>query len=960
MLEALESIPPVCRRIQALAERDPRRAVPLARRALAALPTDGPLVRAWAQYTLGWALLCWERFDAAQPQLQEAQAAFAAQGEGCATLLCRHALLLAELWLVDRPGFHADFAALAEQFAQAGAAVEAGRARLDQARQLIVLGRPNDAEAVLDQIAPVMAHGEPLDRARWLRTKGSAANLRSDYAGAEEWLAQAEQLFASGRYRADLARCWLEQAWVALRQERLDDALAGYRRAERAYALLDLPLRRAFCTKNIGLVLTRRGAYDTALQHTLRALTYFKALHRAGDVGECQLHLGNIYFYTGRWDAALACYTRAVELYRAASAIGYSLIAQRNCAMVYRVQGLRAEATDLLSTVEAQAREVGNRSELAEVWMNQADMLVDDKRLEAAVALYQQAHDLFLQIGNRSSSAECLMEQGWLALRAGAVGAAEALFREAGPALSQHPHHRWRNDYGLARCAEFRGATEAALEHYRAALATVAGLRGRLASEEVSSNLYVQAAQLHADALHLAVVSGAATTAIAIGEEQRALVLQRMFAAPPELPTAYQAEHDRLRDEISALLAGSRMRREANAAAIDAALAAYGELLLHARHSQPAAPEPRVALQEAPFSLAQVRESLSAAYAAGWTALVYTQSGGDLLIGVVTPEGQTLDRTPYDAQLQRLIEQASRREYRRYTFYDVPHLQGQTDRRWAGLRELADRLLPARALARLGSDHRLLIVPAGPLHALPWGALRLGDSWLAERAIIQVAPSLTTWQALAARPPVRSAALLVGCSDFGARAGPLPAVAGELAVVAQRWHGPATWLLDEQARRAALLERSAAGELGAYGLLHLASHAQLLPARGLAAHLKLWDGDLLLPEVAGLHLDGGLVVLSACDGAAADALPGEEVLSLSWAFLAAGAGSVLASLWPLEDQAALQFMAAFYDALGLHCDTAVALARAQRALIAADARGAPAAEPHCWGSFVLTGMGRLT
>jgi len=328
------------------------------------------------------------------------------------------------------------------------------------------------------------------------------------------------------------------------------------------------------------------------------------------------------------------------------------------------------------------------------------------------------------------------------------------------------------------------------------------------------------------------------------------------------------------------------------------------------------------------------------------------------LIGAITPEGAALERTPYDERLQRLLVQATQRSYRRYTYLDLPHLQGQSDRPWAGLCDLAERLLPEAVRARLPPQPRLLIVPAGPLHTLPWAALRLEDGWLAEHAIVQIAPALSTWQVLAARRPTHeAAALLVGCGTFGERAPALPAVGAELDAVAARWPSACEQLRDARATRAALLERSASGELAHYGLLHIASHARLLPARGLAAHLKLWDGDLLLPEVAGLRLGGALVALSACDGAAADALPGEEVLSLSWAFLAAGASAVLASLWPVDDGAAVRIMAAFYSALCQHGDAALALAQVQRELIAAPAEDDPATAAIGWGSFMLTGAG---
>jgi CHAT domain-containing protein len=440
------------------------------------------------------------------------------------------------------------------------------------------------------------------------------------------------------------------------------------------------------------------------------------------------------------------------------------------------------------------------------------------------------------------------------------------------------------------------------------------------------------------------------------------LVLQRLLSdrtAP--LPETYQAEHEALRAEISALLSTSDTDEDMRTTRLDVVLVAYGDLLLRAHYSAPIKQTPIDEAPESQFDLAALCASLESAYGDDWTVLSYIFSGDTLLLNVLTPDGALIEQTPYDEQLRRLVTQATLPAYRHYTYRDIPYLQGIAAQPWAGLCALANRLLPAVARARLHPQHRLLIVPAGPLHALPWGALRLAEGWLVEHAIVQLAPSLAAWQALAARlPPSSCSALLVGCGKYGVRASTLPATEAELAAVAARWTGPCDRLLDTQATRTALLDRSARGDLAQYSLLHFAGHARLLPARGLAAHLKLWDADLLLPEVAGLRLDGALVVLSACDGAATDILPGEEVLSLSWAFLAAGASSVLASLWRVEDTMAVQVMSAFYDALLHHHDAAVALAQMQRELIAVHANDSDlAVAPSIWASFVLTGIGHL-
>ncbi|MFL5802580.1 MAG: CHAT domain-containing protein [Roseiflexaceae bacterium] len=958
----MDEDPQTCRHIRALAERHPRRAVTLARRGLEAAPADGPIARVWPVYTLGWALLWWERFDEARLCLRAARELFALHGRRLDVLRCDYALLLADLFQHARPDLEQDLATLAEQFEQAGAPDDAARARLYQAILFDILGRPQDAGALLEQIEPVIAGGQPTDQARWLYIRGAVAISHGDYAHAELLLAQAEQSFTALHNPLERAKCWFQQAWAALRQENLDLALASYRRAEQVFARLDLPVRLALSNKGIGLLLSRMGRYDDALQSLLKALRAFTALRRTSDIGTCHLNLGNIYFYTGQWDIALAYYSRAEALYEAAGVVGERIVVRRNRGMVYLSQARPAEARTLLAKIELEAQAISDQAELAEIWGEQAGLLGDIGQPEEAMRQYQRAHDAFVQIGAHLDAAECEVGKGWLALRQGEVDIAYACFRAAAPLVAPHPYYRWRTDYGLARCAELQNDTINALAHYRAASATVAGLRRRLVSEMASSSLYAQAQQLHNDALGLAAACGALDDMLAFSEWQRALILQRALVVDSTAPSVeYRNQLQVLQDHIARLLSEDPAADDADAAAIDSALADYGDLLLHARHGASAASMAPDVIPDVTFDLAQLRAQLRQAYNDDWTALVYTLSHGQLLIGIVTPDEMALEQTPYDETLQRLVVRAGQPKYQIHTYRDLPYLQGQSAQPWQILRELADRLLPAAVQARLHPDHRLLIVPAGPLHSLPWAALRLDQHWLVERAIVQLAPSLTIWQSLAARPATYgTSALLIGCGVFDGRAAGLPAVAEELASVVARWPGDAVRLDNTQATRAALLERSASGELAGYGLLHIASHAQLIPMRGLAAHLKLWDGDLWLPELAGLRLGGALVTLSACDGAAADALLGDEVLSLSWAFLAAGASSVLASLWPVGDQAARPFMVRFYDALRRHGDAGLALAQAQRDLILRHQMGEELwTEPLCWGSFVLTGGGHL-
>jgi tetratricopeptide (TPR) repeat protein len=950
-----QTMPRPCRRIHTLAERDPRRAVALARRAIAGVPDASTADHAWARYVLGWSLLCWERFDAARSELAIALAAFETFGVEVAVLQCTFALAIADLLQFSPDDLAPKLDALAAKFDAIGTPLEALRCRLYRAVLFNMLGQTQAAEITLAQTEQACMAAGPLDRARWLRVAAVAAIARGNAAQAIEQLQQAEAIFAAAHQPLERAKTWFQHAWALLSQEQLDAALPYYEQAERLFTRLDLPQRQAWCAKNIGLLLTRRGHYDAALQALLRAIAMFRRLGSLVDVAGCQLNLGNIYFYAGLWEAALACYARAEEWFTRAGVRGERLVARRNRAIVYRMEGRAAAAAELLAAVEAEAIADGNRAELAACWHEQAELLAHAGKRADAQAGYWRARELFAAIGNWLGAADCAVDQGWLALEAGEVAEAQSHFAFAAPIVTQHPNDRWRNEYGLARCAVAGGDTQAALAHYRAALEIVAELRQRLASEETSSRIFAQAALLHADALWLAAAHGPPELAIEISEWQRALAFKRMLSAGTALPAAFQAEHDHLRATIDQLLASDAGEPEARAQMLDATLTNYGELLLHARHSTTATFD---GLDGSRLDLDQLRRMLGDMYGADWTAVVFIPSDRELLTGVITPGDCAIVHVPYDSEFDRLIEQAVKPMYRRYVYRDLPYLQGQASSRWQILRQLGERLLPPAARARLHPDHHLLIVPAGPLHGLPWGALRVDNAWLAERAVVQIAPSLMTWMSLAERSVHDRAALLVGCSEFGARAPALSAVQAELAAITQQSPDRVDQLLDRQATRATLIERSAHGELAGYGLLHIATHASMLPQRGLAAHLKLWDGDLLVAEIANLRLAGCLVVLSACDGAAADTLPGEELISLSWAFLVAGAGGVLASLWRVEDHEAARLMEAFYAELWECHDPAIALARAQRSLIG-PAEAGDAAGPEYWASFVLTGSGRL-
>ncbi len=133
------------------------------------------------------------------------------------------------------------------------------------------------------------------------------------------------------------------------------------------------------------------------------------------------------------------------------------------------------------------------------------------------------------------------------------------------------------------------------------------------------------------------------------------------------------------------------------------------------------------------------------------------------------------------------------------------------------------------------------------------------------------------------------------------------------------------------------------------------------------------DGILTAEEIAGLRLDATeLVVLSACASGLGEVVGGEGVFGLQRAFALAGARTVIASLWHVEDEATQALMTEFYRQWWQNRRGKLeALAHAQRTMLRhydpeakqlrqPDDRAEQAAErsrlsPYYWAAFSLSG-----
>ncbi|WP_165774671.1 CHAT domain-containing protein [Candidatus Viridilinea mediisalina] len=959
-----------CMRVMRLAERDPRRG---GRVALRWLHHGGRT--AYADLALGWALLRWERLAAAEALLAAAAVALPPADHG-ARLHCQRAqLMLAQLQgakhdLQDR--WEAHVAACAALHLDAAIVA----ARCEQAAHLNLLGHYSAARALMRAVGPLVATcGRLALRARWLHVSGVAAIGCGDLAAARQALNQAGQLFHHLGYRAEVARVAFEQGWLALRSEQLSLAARALRYARALYLRLDLPFRVALCTRDLGTVAYLQNEYDQALAWGVAARHQFLALGRAYHAAGCDFNLGTVAHVSGLYDLALAAYQRAEATYREHGHPFQAFVAGRNQVLVLCAQDRPHDALALADTLAPQGSALGDELGACELLAARAQALRGLGRTAEAAQAWLVAANRFAALGNHGAAATSRLELAWLQLDSAAPEITATLLHDVARQLNERPAQLWRVHYGLGLLAARQGDLAAARAAYVRAVKLVARMRRRLASEHASSGIFRQAQALHHTAMTLAAQMDDHELLLLLADHQHSLSFAAQFgqaAAPTATALLREAAGRALRQAIMGPTTTSQY---------EAALNHYRSALLQTRHTTPITLEhtalsrtqkpigtpcsticnlqstivhgitPRAAPPYTEYDLACLRRELTAAYGTAWTLLCPLFTDDLLLLFGVTPEGSFCTQRPYTSQMRQLFDRACLPTQRQMTYRDLERLRVAHRLPWQTLDDLGHLLLPSWLRARLGPQHRLLILPSGPLHGLAWAALRVEGAWLCEAAILLLLPHLR-----AARPPPRSdpnaPALLIGCSQFGPRAPELPLVGTVLDLVAQTWRGPCEQLRDGAATLAALRAANSHHALRRYGLIQLASHAQLGGADGLLAQIQLADDAMLLDEVAQLRIQADLVVLSACEGGASAVLPGDEVLSLSRALLTAGAHSVIASLWTVYDQGLLALLQPLYQALASGHDPPTALALAQRTLCNRPAEANSMLHtPYIWGGF---------
>ncbi len=243
----------------------------------------------------------------------------------------------------------------------------------------------------------------------------------------------------------------------------------------------------------------------------------------------------------------------------------------------------------------------------------------------------------------------------------------------------------------------------------------------------------------------------------------------------------------------------------------------------------------------------------------------------------------------------------------------------------------AATLAPAAEVLRRA--RRLVIVPHGAWHRVPFAALSFDGAPLVASVPIVMAPAIAGLTARVAR--ASGAPLVLALADERA-----PTIVEEGRAVAASL--PGAELLEGDAARCGALADGRAPSC-----LHVAAHGRFRSDAPAMSGVRLADGWLRAADFRRLRLDGALVVLSGCETGVSSVDAGGEVHGLVRGVLASGAAELLVSLWRVDDAGTARFMSRFHAMRSAGAGTEAALAQTQRELASAGVH------PWHWAGFTL-------
>lgn len=811
---------------------------------------------------------------------------------------------------------------------------EAATTQTSKLYALALLGRYDEAiECGLRARDVFLAHDDVYSAGKIENNIGNLYWRRDFYRESEPFLESARARFLQIDDQRQLAMVENCQAFVKALQNRFREAENIYKSALSRAKENNLTVTEAEIETGMSNLYLFQGRFDLALKFMESSRQKYDFLQIPQQTANCELELADIYLELNLLPEAIEFYEKTDAKFAGLGMRAELARSLQNHAKALALLNETDKAMRLLDESEKIFQTEANKISAASAKLTKARILFKEKRFDEARNETETALKIFVAGGNPRFE----LSAKWLL---GEIFAAQNDKRKAIEIFEETLERARENSLQISYlCLVSLGKLTSVEEYFLQAVDFVENSRSALSAEEFRTAFLADKVAVYHEIVKLNLRKNDFENAFRWHERSRSRsLLDAVSFADESLPQTEKSKN--LRAELNWFY--SRINRE-SASGLEARNAIY-ELRREA------------AEKEKEYAELLRREKINGKNSFGeyqkfeLKDLQAKLTDANLLEFIVL-EGKfaafVVGEKSFKFVSDLADEEALKTEVRQFLFQiKTARFQdklSEENRRTAFARLLrhAQKIydLLIRPLEKLLDREKTIIVPAGILHYLPFQALPDGEKFLVETKQISYAPSAAIWQNLWANQDFSAKnALLVGTADRFT-----PLVKTEIDFLSGIF-SRADALIDENATLDNLSKK-----LHNADILHFACHGKFRPDNPSFSSLGLYRENLTVKDAQNLNLKNRLVVLSACETGLNEIVSGEELVGLTSGFLAAGASSLIMSLWTVNDAATLEMMKNFYEFLLSGNSAEKSLQKAQLILLKKNAH------PYFWSPFVLTG-----
>ena len=827
-----------------------------------------------------------------------------------------------------------------------GREAQAARIRLGYVYAMLMSGRAQDAI----QIARVanewfLRNGDEVGHAKVQMNLGTVYKRMDDYSSAYECYSEAAAFFERLADRTALSQVYLNLANVLSSLGHLEEADSMYERVDGLCAELGLTDLRLQTKYNRAYLAFLRGRYSESLQGFNELRPLFKERESNRHSALCDLDEAEIYLQLNSPANAAAMASSAVEKFgnlhmgyevaKATAFLGLALCQNRQF----------GEALDVFRRSRALFHKEGNSYWESIVDLYIAEVIFSLGRIWESRSLALKATERFHQMGATFPEAKSLVLLGQIALQMGQVVSAQeyvdritAITREKDISLLLFPRYTL-----CAQIAEKAGCPDKALEFYELAAMELETHRTQILHDELKATFFQSKQQVYEALVSLNLNSysaGAGVESVFTWIERsksrslRDLLGNERISGDRNKDEGLLTRVTRLREELNSHYL--RMRPEASDAPVPLSSSVVNEkeLELARNLSELTQLDPEYgSLQNAStVSL----EDFQGALDSDTTVVEYFVAREEVLALIITANNSTIVRHVCPAGRVRYLREKFETQIQKFEL--TPQHASSHEKMLATafnneLGNLYSQLFaPLRPFI---ATNKLLIVPHGTLHLLPFHLFRDENGYLFEQFAISYAPSGSIATYNLSKGAVEAKPLLV--RTLPKRCSPEEAKVSDI-------RGNFRVLEHDDATRKRFVEEAASASF-----LIICSEFTLREENPMLSGFRLADGWITAMELYSMTCQCNAVALGGLQKVHRHSGSAEDLLSIARGFLYSGARSVLIPLWQLPSGVGNDLFDEFYKHMESGKTRPEALALAMNLVRNTHPH------PYFWGSLLLFG-----